>query len=284
MYMPSNRHWSIIMGIVTGARLFRICILLAVLVFSGYACGADINDKIGNRINLKGTAVGADSMYLFVTGPGLPSNGVRLDTMQVPVVTGDPTSFTVTDVTNDQWDYSWNTARQGFVLKEGIYTVYAVKQPFGKSNVNNAVYGTVSVSLTNSGEPYASIGTVFFNTTPANSEIFLDGQSAGFTPQSRGVPEGVHELRLEHPGYQIVIEQLSVTPGSFTMIQRTLIPGPARTVSSSVTSGQSFTISTTAPVITIIPGTTKRAPVSVPVFIISVAGALLVFVMKGRIH
>ncbi len=74
------------MGIVSGYGLFLVCLLVALVVYPGNSFAADINEKIGNRVDLKGTAVSADSIYLFVTGPGLPSNGVRLDTMQVPVV------------------------------------------------------------------------------------------------------------------------------------------------------------------------------------------------------
>jgi hypothetical protein len=272
------------MSLVSIKGLSFVCILLALVVCSGYVGAADINEKIGDRINLKGSAVGADSIYLFVTGPGLPSDGVRLDTMQIPVITGDPGSFTVTDVTNDNWAYTWNTARQGFVLKEGIYTVYAVKQPVGKTDVKNAVYGTITVSLTKNGEPYSPTGTVVFDTTPVDSEIFLDGQSVGLTPQTRGVPAGDHVIRFEHPGYQTIIEQLSVTPGTFITIQRTMILEPTRTITTSVATSTLITLPLTTTVTQIIPATTKRAPVSVPIIIISVSAALFAFGLKGRIN
>lgn len=272
------------MGVVSGKVVFLLFILMALVVFSGYAGAAEINEKIGNRIDLKGTAVGADSMYLFVTGPGLPSDGVRLDTMQIPVVTGDPQSFTVTDVTNDKWAYTWNTARQGFILKEGIYTVYAVKQPVGKSGVGNAVYGTITVSLTNTGEPYTSTGTVVFNTTPVASEIFLDGQSVGLTPQTRGVPEGEHILRFEHPGYQTIIEQLSVTAGSFSTIQRTLIPETTRTTIPPATTSKTVTVPSSQPVTQTASVTTNRTPVSVPIVILSTMVALLAVGLKKRTY
>jgi len=263
------------MGVKSRSGLFLLCFLVALLVYSGHSSGADINEKIGNRVDLKGTAVSADSIYLFVTGPGLPSDGVRLDYMKVPVVTGEPASFTVTDVSNDRWAFTWNTARQGFSLKEGIYTVYAAKKPVGKSSVSSAVYGTISVSLTNSGEPYTSSGTVVFNTTPVASEIFIDGQSVGLTPQTRGLTEGDHEIRFEYPGYRMIVEQVSVAPGSFASIQRTMIPELTQVITSPVTTIPYTPVPQAAPFTPVNPATTKKASLSDSVVIISISVALL---------
>ena len=270
------------MGITTKYGLFLLCLIPALVILPGFCSATDINEKIGNRIDLKGTAVSADSIYLFVTGPGLPSNGVRLDDMKVPVVTGVPESFTVTDVANDRWAYTWNTARQGFSLKEGIYTVYAAKKPVGKSGVDNAVYGTIRISLTNSGEPYTSSGTVVFNTTPAASEIFIDGLSVGNTPQTRGVPEGDHEIRLERPGYQTIIERVSVTPGSFLSIQRTMVPEPVETIPSTISSSPLTTNLSTILLPPVNPATTKRAALSTPMIVLAISVTLLSLAVNKR--
>lgn len=263
------------MGVESRSGLFLLCVLVALLVYSGHSSGADINEKIGNHVDMKGTAVSADSIYLFVTGPGLPSDGVRLDNMKVPVITGEPASFTVTDVSNDRWAFTWNTARQGFSLKEGIYTVYAAKKPVGKSSVSSAVYGTISVSLTYSGEPDTSSGTVVFNTTPVASEIFIDGQSVGLTPQTRGLAEGDHEIRFEYPGYRMIVEQVSVAPGSFASIQRTMIPELTQVITSPVTTIPYTPVPQAAPFTPVNPATTKKASLSNSVVIISISVALL---------
>ena len=222
-----------------------------------------------------------DSIYLFVIGPGLPSNGVRLDNMNIPVVTGDPSTFTVTDVTNDQWAYSWNTARQGFTLKDGIYTVYAVKQPVAKSDVNKAVYGTITVSLTYSGQPYESPGTVVFNTAPVNSEIFIDGQDVGAAPQTQGLAAGVHEIRLEYPGYQTIIEQVTISPGSYITFQRTLVPVQMQTVTATRTTGTPPTAPSVPPLTPSTTATTRSTPISLPIIIGSISVALLALGVKA---
>jgi len=270
------------MGRVSRKGLFLLCFIIALAVYSGHSSAADINEKIGNRIDLKGSAISADSVYLFVTGPGLPSDGVRLDTMKVPVVTGDPESFTVTDVTDDHWSFTWNTARQGFSLKEGIYTVYAAKKPVSKSSVNSAVYGTISVSLTNSGEPYTSIGTVFINTTPVAAEIFIDGQSVGNTPQTRGLTEGDHEIRLESPGYRTIVEKVSLTPGSFVPIQRTMITESALEVTTTLPSLTVTEIPITGPVTPINPATTKKAQLSTLLSILGISVALIALAIRKK--
>ena len=270
------------MSIVSRNRLFLICLLLGLVVCSGIASAADINEKIGNRVDLKGTALNTDSIYLFVIGPGLPSNGVRLDNMNLPVVTGDPSTFTVTDVTNDQWAYSWNTARQGFSLKEGIYTVYAVKQPVAKSDVNNAVYGTIIVSLTYSGQSYESPGTIVFNTAPVSSEIFIDGQDVGAAPQTQGLAAGVHEIRLEYPGYQMIIEQVTVSPGSYITFQRTMAPVQTQTATATRTTGTPATAPSMPPLTPSATATTRSTPVSLPVIIGSISVALLALGVKAR--
>jgi hypothetical protein len=233
-------------------------------------------------VDLKGTVLTTDSIYLFVIGPGLPSNGVRLDNMNIPVVTGDPSTFTVTDVTNDRWAYSWNTARQGFSLKEGIYTVYAVKQPVAKSDVNRAVYGTITVSLTYSGQPYASPGTVVFSTAPVNAEIYIDGQDFGAAPLTRGVDAGAHEIRLVSPGYQTIIEQFVVSPGSYITFQRSMVPVQTPAITSTRTTSTPTTALSVVPVTPLAIPTTRSTPVSLPVVIGSISFALIVLGLRMR--
>ena len=107
-------------------RWFFLVIILGICI----ACpcsAADINAAIGDKITISGTSVGTDWIYLFVTGPGLPQNGVNPSRMQIASVTGQPDTFSMVDASSDHWTFIWNTARQGFELKEGIYTMYAVK-------------------------------------------------------------------------------------------------------------------------------------------------------------
>ena len=132
-----------------------MCLTAAVLTGAALVCGVvtagTLSYAIGDKVALSGTAYATNTMYLFVTGPGLDPNGVNPGQMKSPVVSGDPSTFVQVDVENDNWSYIWNTAHQGFSLKEGTYTIYAVSQPVGK-NALPAVYGTIEISLSQGGE------------------------------------------------------------------------------------------------------------------------------------
>lgn len=220
-------------------------LLIVLIGLSGSAVtAADIDAAIGDRVSLTGTAIGTDTMYLYVTGPGLAPNGVRLDNMRSAVITGDPSTFTVTDVRNDHWAYSWNTARQGFTLKEGIYTVYATKQPAGKEDLRGT-HGTIDVSLTYGGEPYQSTGTVYVDATP-QALISVNGQVRGVTPQNLTLPIGSYSIRLERDGYATVIESVTVTGGSVTEVRKTLMPIMVPSVSGTTIPASTVTITTGA--------------------------------------
>jgi PGF-CTERM protein len=100
---------------------------------------------IGEEITLSGTCTDGDTVYLFMTGPNLNSNGIDLINLK-PVTDGTKETFTDTDVeADDTWSKKWNTA--GIGLDAGSYTIYAAADPQGKNNLSGVNYGTVSVSL-----------------------------------------------------------------------------------------------------------------------------------------
>ena len=251
-------------------------VTLGVLVsWTCFAGAADITARTGDRVDLKGSALNTDTMYLFVTGPGLPEDGVRPDMMTVPVITGDPSTFTATDVVNDRWAFTWNTARQGVSLKDGLYTVYTTKNPVGKSGLASP-YGSVTVSLTQTGEPYRSPGTLAISTYPVNAMVFIDGTATGTAPITTAVSAGVHKVRLESPGYSPVEGTITVEPGDYVPFQKTM--APIQTV------GNTPPISPTLPIINASPepapagsGTTPtRAALPVAPVLLGLAFAALV--------
>ncbi len=233
--------------------------ILGVAILCGSSGAADINAAIGDRVNLTGTTVGTDTIYLFVTGPGLAPDGVRLDNMRMQVVSGMPSTFTAVDVSNDRWAYSWNTARQGFTLKEGIYTVYATKQPVSKADIRSATYDTVDVSLAYSGAPFQTAGTVSITTTPVPAEVYIDNILVGLTPQNLTLPEGTHTLSLVSGGYQTITESISIQRGSRIEINRTMVPLSQPTTAPATSEAATVTSMTPPVTATSVPATT-RAP------------------------
>ncbi len=122
------------------------------------AAGADIEMEgyLGETITLHGVSYIGDSVYLFMTGPGLPANGVTLtDTAQ----RADQGHFTVVSVDdNQEWSYSWKTSRISSEIDPGTYTVYVTNEPADLSHLGGtSSYKTLSVFLKDSGESKVSI-------------------------------------------------------------------------------------------------------------------------------
>jgi hypothetical protein len=82
---------------------------------------------LGDTIDLHGVSYVTDRLYLFMTGPGLPANGVTLTNTRQRA---DQGQFTIIDVANDQtWSMKWNTQRIWNQIDPGTYKVYVSSTP-----------------------------------------------------------------------------------------------------------------------------------------------------------
>jgi len=103
---------------------------------------------IGEEITLSGTNTDSDTVYLFLTGPNLNTNGVTLEDVTQKVVTTEKGSFTTETVeADDTWSYKWDTAALGASLDAGGYTVYAVSTNVSKDDLADTEYATAAVTL-----------------------------------------------------------------------------------------------------------------------------------------
>lgn len=126
-------------------------VVLAVLWMAAPVSAASdtIEAAMGETINLHGVSYSSDSVYLFLTGPNLPANGVPLNDV---TKRADQGAFTTVDVDSDQtWVYHWDTSRLNNRLDYGTYTVYVVTDPVDKSQLAGHQFSTLSVYLTNPG-------------------------------------------------------------------------------------------------------------------------------------
>jgi hypothetical protein len=57
-------------------------------------------------------------------------------------------------------------------------------------------------------------GTVNVRSTPYLSEVFVDGDSMGYTPAKIALPPGRHNFRVEKPGYKAWTKEMMITVGS----------------------------------------------------------------------
>jgi hypothetical protein len=144
----------------------RICIgtailfvLLAVCILVPAAAGADIEMEgiLGETITLHGSSYVGNYVYLFMTGPGLPANGVTLTDTSLRADQGQFTVVALDD--NQEWTYSWKTSRIANEIDPGTYTVYVTNEKADLSHLGGtSSYKTLSVFLKDSGESKVSIG------------------------------------------------------------------------------------------------------------------------------
>lgn len=131
-------------------RLFVLCIVALILCVTTSATAESIsittdNNTVysGDTIILSGSNVTSDHVYLFITGPNLPSNGGYLNDPRMPVINGQENSFVSTDILEDTtWEYWWSTAYLG--IDPGSYTVYAAETPNDIDHLGDTNYSIQS--------------------------------------------------------------------------------------------------------------------------------------------
>jgi PGF-CTERM protein len=134
----------------------------------------DQNYFMGQEVQLSGTDSETDNVYLFITGPNLPSAGGRLTDPRTPVVDGVAATFDTADVQEDNtWSFKWQTANLN--IDAGTYTVYAVATPNNRDNLGNTQYGTVSIIIR---KPFVA-ATASQSVVAAGDKFYIDGTAEG---------------------------------------------------------------------------------------------------------
>jgi hypothetical protein len=135
---------------------------------------------IGEEIKILGTSTVSYNVFLTIVGPE-PSNEVRkLDSFSLSK-NGNESSFVRVDVMGDNtWSYIWDTSKVGTSLKAGIYTIYAIQGPFTPDNINDKIFGTVSIIVK---KPFVS-ATVSQSSFAKGDSIYITGTAEG-TPRQK---------------------------------------------------------------------------------------------------
>ncbi len=210
----------------------RVLIMLMTMLLLGFAlfcipaqAAPATETYLGDMVLLSGYAYGSDTVYLFLTGPNLPANGVALDNVNRQT---DQGGFTSVDVNSDgSWSYKWYTGQTGGKLDAGAYTVWVVDRPVGRSNLGTAEYSTITVNLQ---QPGVSVGSqvvpggLTVNSTPAGAILFLNGKYQGTTPVT--VPDldpGTYGASLSAPGFLNQSAQVEIEAGALTSLSVKLL-------------------------------------------------------------
>jgi len=198
--------------------------LAFILVFGSLPAivtAADIYATIGDTIPLNGTALVTDTVFMFMTGPGVPANGARMDNSNAAVVTGDPSTFTQVPVNDDTWTYTWNTGRVSGGLAEGLYTIYVATQPAAANDLSGVQYSDIQIQLSKA----VTTGSLAVLSSPINAQISLDGKYMGNTPLTlTDLSPGDYTILLELQGYRSSEGRVNVIAGQTATYAATLEP------------------------------------------------------------
>ncbi len=248
--------------------------LLLVLLTAGHASAEVRNGTIGEVIPLSGTAPTADVVYLFMTGPDVPSQGSRMDSSISPVVTGKPDTFTQVPVEGDNWSYSWQTGRVSGGLAPGLYTVYAATAPVAKNALSGVPYSSTDISLS---QPVTT-GMITVQSVPPKAQVEVNGKYAGNTPiDLPGLSPGMYQVTISLSAYVPYTELVNLSAGETEQISVNLeSQSPHTTTSALPLPASPESMETTV----VVPST--KAPLSIAMALLGILTGLVLTVWVSK--
>jgi hypothetical protein len=218
MNQPFNHSFitPVILLLLTG------CLVLT----SAVSASAGIDAYYGETIPLQGYSYSSPMVYLFLTGPNLPVNGVALNDLSARADEGHFTTVSVDE--NDHWAYKWATNMMNGRLDEGTYTVWVVNRPTDRSRLHAGDYTTISVHLNSPGISVNTRpipGILELNTTPEGASVMLGEIYQGSTPLTiDGIDPGTYTVTFSRFDYSRLSVPVRVEAGKITAVSGTLIP------------------------------------------------------------
>ena len=131
---------------ITGTLL--LCLLTPVVsaTFTISISGSS-SHYLGDDIVLSGIDTESSTVYLFLTGPGLPSQGAQIASLEPRksgVQNGNSDTFTMLPVPPLQtWSWTWPTGDVS--LDAGTYQIFAVGEPRDRNSLRNLSYSSVTL-------------------------------------------------------------------------------------------------------------------------------------------
>ncbi|OPX62840.1 MULTISPECIES: PEGA domain-containing protein [unclassified Methanoregula] len=205
-----------------------IAMLAAVLLVPSCCAniGAGIRTTMGDEVVLSGTCTSSPFVYIFLTGPNLPENGVTLQDVSKRADRGYFTKVSVDG--DDRWNYRWHTGSINGRLDEGTYTIWVVDAPNDRSRLASADYKTISVTL---GKPSITVdtpggtGSMDLKSDPDGASVTVNGESRGKTPLRLGsLRPGTYMVAFSLPGYRTSSAQVTVQGGAVSEVTAKLGP------------------------------------------------------------
>jgi hypothetical protein len=214
------------MDILCSGQTVILIIISCLVLTTCVSASVGITAYIGDTIPLSGYSYGSSTVYLFLTGPNLPVNGVALNDITARADEGHFTEVSVDS--NDHWEYPWGTNAMGGRLDAGTYTVWVVNRPLDRSQLAKADYNTISIRL---GTPVIKIispvipGSLVLNTSPDGASVLINDVYRGSTPLIiERIEPGTYGVTFSRFGYAKLSTPLRVESGKTTEVSGALIP------------------------------------------------------------
>jgi hypothetical protein len=214
------------MNILCSAQTAILIIIGCLVLTTCVSASGEIAAYIGDTIPLQGYSYGSSTVYLFLTGPNLPVNGVALNDITASADEGHFTEVSVDG--NNHWEYPWGTNAIGGRLDAGTYTVWVVNGPNDRSLLAKADYSTISIRL---GIPVIKVnspvipGALVLNTSPYGASVLIDDVYRGSTPLIiERIEPGTYGVTFSRFGYAQLFTPVRVESGKTTEVNGTLIP------------------------------------------------------------
>ncbi len=226
--------------VIVSCMLAIACLLLIPVA----SAAPGIQASFGDVIPLSGYSSGSQTVYLYLTGPNLPVNGVALNDISKRAENG---GFTIVQVDgDDRWSYKWGTSNIGGRLDEGTYTIWVVNGPNDRSHLSQADYSTISVTL---GKPSISIntpvqpGSMNLLSVPDGASVVMGEKYLGKTPLTvTELLPGTYDVIFSQFGYQKFSTRVPVEGGRITEVVATLVPDTGSLAITSVPAGSSVLV------------------------------------------
>ncbi|MDP3395950.1 MAG: PEGA domain-containing protein [Methanoregula sp.] len=216
-----------------------ILALACLLLIPSVSAAPGIQASFGDIIPLSGYSYSSQTVYLYVTGPNLPVNGVALNDISKRAEDGGFTQVQVDS--NDHWSYKWGTGSIGGRLDEGTYTIWVVNGPNDRSHLSQADYSTISVTLK---KPSISIntplqsGSMDLRSIPDGASVVMGEKYLGKTPMKvSDLSPGTYDVIFSQFGYQKFSTRVPVEAGRISEVSATLVPDTGALAITSVPAG-----------------------------------------------
>jgi len=196
--------------------LLTTVFIVVLLCITGSAVASNgIQASLGEEVSIAGYSTSGPYVYLFLTGPNLPANGVALHDITKRADEGFFTRVSVDG--DDRWSYTWHTGSPGGRLDEGTYTVWVVSGPNDRSRLALADYRTISVTLR---KPFVTVDTpvqpggMDLHSVPDGASVTVNGEYRGKTPLAiSGLSPGNYAVSFLRSGFMELSTRVRVEPG-----------------------------------------------------------------------